>query len=98
MKNLKLAIVAISFGVAGAAFAQAPGGPPGGGTPNPLMVAMQTACKADQDKLCAGKAGPDMFMCMQENASKLSKDCSDASAKLMASMPAGGPRGGPPPR
>jgi hypothetical protein len=91
MRNLKLAIVAISFAVAGAAFAQAPGGPPGGGPPNPLMVAMQAACKADQDKLCAGKAGPDVRACMQENASKLSKECGDARAKLIASMPAGGP-------
>jgi hypothetical protein len=92
MRNLKLAIVAISFGIAGAAFAQAPGGPPGGGPPNPLMAAMIQACQADMAKVCAGKQqGPDMRACMEANASQLSKECNDARAKMMAAMPAGGP-------
>jgi hypothetical protein len=39
------------------------------------------------DKLCADKHGPDMRQCMQDNASKLSKECADARAKLAASMP-----------
>lgn len=94
MKSLKLAIVAISFGIAGAALAQAPGGgPPGGGAPNPAMAAMRAACQADMDKLCSGKQGPEMGQCLRDNASKLSKECADARAKMPAP-----PAGGPPPR
>ena len=93
MKQLTLALVALSFGVAGAAFAQngPPPGGPGGPGGNPAFAAVRAACQADQEKLCAGKQGPDARQCMTDNVSKLSKECADARAKLAASMPAGGP-------
>jgi hypothetical protein len=94
MKTLKLALVALSFGMAGAAFAQnggpPPGGGPGGQAGNLAFAAMRTACQADIDKLCSGKQGPDMRQCMTDNASKLSKECADARAKLASAMQGGG--------
>jgi hypothetical protein len=89
MKHLKVALVAISFAVAGAAYAQNGGGG-GAGTPSPTMVAMQAACKADIDKLCAGKQGREMGQCLTQNAAALSKPCTDARAKLAAERAAAG--------
>jgi hypothetical protein len=90
VKSLKMAIVAISFGMAGAAFAQNGGPPGGGGGQSPEVVAMRAACQADIDKLCAGKQGREMGQCLTENAAKLTKPCADARAKLAAARAAGG--------
>jgi hypothetical protein len=87
MKHLKVALVALSFAAAGAAYAQQG---PGGGPPSPEMTAMRAACQADAEKLCAGKQGREQGQCLRDNEAKLSKPCADARAKLAAARAAGG--------
>jgi multidrug efflux system membrane fusion protein len=67
---------------------------PGGAAPSPEMLAarqaMMTACAADAKTLCAGQEGREMFMCMRENADKLSQGCKGAMAKMPHRRPAAG--------
>jgi len=46
-------------------------------------AALESACKADFEKLCAGVApgGGRIIKCLQENADKLSAPCKSALAK-----------------
>ena len=48
------------------------------------------ACMADMKKLCSGKQGPQAFMCLRENAAKISPACKTAMA---AARSGGGSRG-----
>ncbi len=98
MKSVTMALAALAFGVAGAAFAQSSGPPPGGpgGAPrDPAFAAMREACKADADKFCAGKERGERRQCMMDHEKDLSQGCKDARAKLPPPS-AGGWGGGPP--
>jgi len=93
---MKLSLLAglAALSLAGAALAQEPAPPPGGGQgPSPEMQAarqaMRAACAADFQSLCSGKAGREAMMCLRDNADKVSQGCKDAMAKM--------PRRGPPP-
>ena len=44
--------------------------------------AVTRACKAEGDRLCAGKTGQDMTQCLQSNKDKLGANCKDAVSKL----------------
>jgi multidrug efflux system membrane fusion protein len=80
----------------GPPLAGAGGGPP----PSPEMMAarqaMRQACAADARKLCPGKEGRDMFMCLRGNADQASGACKAAMAKAPRRGPDGGgaPAGG----
>ena len=86
--KLQIATTLAALAIAGAAFAQQPGG---GGGPSPEMqaarAAMREACAADMQKLCEGKQGREAFMCMRDNADKASQACKDAMAKMRAAAP-----------
>ena len=53
---------------------------------------MMLACAADMKKLCNGKQGREAFMCLRENADKVSGACKAAMAKMprRPQPPAGG--------
>lgn len=59
-------------------------------------AAMQKACGDDIKKVCAGAQGRAIFMCLNDNADKLSPAC-QAARKAMRSRRSGGGEGGPPP-
>jgi uncharacterized protein HemX len=44
--------------------------------------AVARACKADAQKMCAGKTGQEMQQCLKTNQAKLSSNCKDAVSKL----------------
>jgi len=44
--------------------------------------AMMQACAADAKSLCAGSEGRELFMCLRENAEKVSGPCKAAMAKM----------------
>jgi multidrug efflux system membrane fusion protein len=44
--------------------------------------AVQQACAADAKSLCAGQEGRELFMCLRQNADKLSGPCKAAMAKM----------------
>jgi hypothetical protein len=48
------------------------------------------ACAADLKSLCAGKEGREQFMCLRENADKLSGPCKAAMAKMPRRQRPGG--------
>ncbi|MGH6909193.1 MAG: hypothetical protein ACREEG_03325, partial [Phenylobacterium sp.] len=53
--------------------------------------AMLQACAADAKSVCAGQEGRELFMCLRENADKLSGPCKAAMAKMpRRQRPAGG--------
>jgi hypothetical protein len=87
--KLTIALTVAAFALAGSAYAQAP-------APSPEMQAareaMMKACAADMKTLCDGKEGREAFMCLRENAEKVSQPCKDARAKLRppGAPPAGG--------
>jgi hypothetical protein len=93
--KIQIATTIAALALAGAAFAQQPGGGGGGQAPSPEMQAarqaMREACAADMQKLCADKQGREAFMCLRENADKVSQGCKDAQAKMrsLAPPPAG---------
>jgi multidrug efflux system membrane fusion protein len=80
---------------AGAAQAAKAGGQSGGGfSPSPEMAAafaeVRKACASDNAKLCPGKEGRDLMMCIHENSDKLSAGCQAARAKMPHRPPGGG--------
>ncbi|HEX3888244.1 MAG TPA: efflux RND transporter periplasmic adaptor subunit [Phenylobacterium sp.] len=80
---------------AGAAPAASAGGQSGGGfSPSPEMAAafaeVRKACASDNTKLCPGKEGRDLMMCIHENSDKLSAGCQAARAKMPHRPPGGG--------
>ena len=82
MKLTTLALVAALTAAGGAAWAQAPG--PGADA----RAAVQAACKADLDTLCAGKTGREAMQCLRAAApDKVSAPCKDAMSKLPARRP-----------
>jgi hypothetical protein len=83
MKTLHLVLAALSFGLAGAAFAQNAAPP----TDNPAYVAMVQACKTDVEKFCPGKEGLDQRQCMMAHEKSVSKACTDARDRFEASAP-----------
>jgi len=97
--KLHIAITVAALAMASASFAQqpAPGGGGGGGGAGAspevqaARAAMREACAADMQKLCADKQGREAFMCLRENADKVSQGCKDAQAKMRAAAqpPAG---------
>jgi hypothetical protein len=94
--KIQIATTLAALALAGAAFAQQPGGGGGGGgqAPSPEMqaarAAMREACAADMQKLCADKQGREAFMCLRENADKVSQGCKDAQAKMRSLAQPGG--------
>ena len=98
--KLQIATTLAALALAGAAFAQQPppggGGGPGGGSPEMQAArqAMMQACAADMKSLCADKQGREAFMCLRDNADKLSQGCKDAQAKMRAARQAAGGGGG----
>lgn len=95
MKLRLMTFMAVSA-LAGAALAQAPGGPPGGGQgPSPeaqaARQAMLKTCEADAKTLCSGKAGRELMMCLRENSEKVSAPCKEAMSKIPVGPP-GPPR------
>ncbi len=89
--KLRIAITAAALAAfaAGSAYAQ----------PSPdIQAAIQgvmQACQADSAKLCEGKQGREMFMCLREKEAQASQPCKDAMAKLPARRPQGqAPAGG----
>jgi multidrug efflux system membrane fusion protein len=78
----------------GAAPASAGGQGGGGFAPSPEMAAafaeVRKACASDNAKLCPGKEGRDLMMCIHENSDKLSTGCQAARAKMPHRPPAGG--------
>jgi hypothetical protein len=68
---------ALLAGSAATAFAQDAGAPPAGG-------GRMMACRADMQKFCADKTGPDRRACMMANKDKLSDGCKSAIAARMA--------------
>jgi len=94
--KLHIAITVAALAMASASFAQqpAPGGGGGAGVSPEVQAAraaMREACAADMQKLCADKQGREAFMCLRENADKVSQGCKDAQAKMRAAAqpPAG---------
>jgi hypothetical protein len=73
---------ALLAGSAVTAFAQDAGAPPPGG-------GRMMACRADMQKFCADKSGPDRRACMMANKDKLSDGCKSAMAARMAAHPQG---------
>ena len=52
---------------------------------------MKKACAADNQKVCPGLEGRDLFMCIRENHDKLSGGCKAAIDKMpRRPQPAGG--------
>ena len=45
------------------------------------LDAVLRACKADLEKLCPGKNGPDAVACLKSNDEKLSSECKEAVSK-----------------
>lgn len=87
--KLKIAIALGALSILGGAVAQAQQP-----EPSPEMQAarqaMREACAADFKTLCDGKTGREAFMCLRENAEKVSQPCKDAMAKMMSvARPAG---------
>ena len=78
------------------AHVQLPGDKPvagggGGGGQGGARAALMKACAADLKSLCAGKEGREQFMCLRENADKVSPTCKAALAKMpRRQRPAGG--------
>jgi multidrug efflux system membrane fusion protein len=72
------------------AAAQADGAPARSPEMAAARKAVMQACAADAKTLCAGQEGREMFMCMRENADKLSQPCKDAMAKMPHRRPQGG--------
>lgn len=72
MKQTYLAVIA-AFVVSGHAQAQAV---------SAAEKAVARACKAEGDRLCAGKTGQEMTQCLQSNKEKLGSNCRDAVSKL----------------
>ncbi len=64
--------VAMGLLASGAAFAQTPPAPGGGGG--------MAACREDAQKFCSDKTGPDRRACMEANKDKLSDACKAARA------------------
>jgi hypothetical protein len=89
--KLQIATTIAALALASAAFAQPGGGGGGGGQASPELQAarqaMREACAADMQKLCEGKQGREAFMCLRENADKVSQGCKDAQAKMRAAAP-----------
>ena len=87
MKFINLVVVsALAVGSLGVALAQQP---PAGGGGGGRGAALRAACGADIQTNCAGKQGPEIRQCLNDNKAKLSADCSTALANLPA-PPAGG--------
>ena len=86
MRSIVLAFAAAAATVllAGAAGAQPAPGQGGGPSPEmrALFQAMREACQTDATRLCPGKGGREMMMCLRENADKLGAPCKDAMSKL----------------
>ncbi|HEY0105351.1 MAG TPA: hypothetical protein VGB91_04650, partial [Rhizomicrobium sp.] len=55
-------------------------------------AAMRKVCGPDLAKYCAGKTGPDMFMCLRQNRDSFSDTCQAALKKMRRG--GGGHRGG----
>ncbi len=81
---LALAAAAAALALAGAAGAQPAPGQGGGPSPEmrALFMAMREACQSDATRLCPGKGGREMMMCLRENTDKLGAPCKDAMSKL----------------
>ena len=83
--KLRIATTLAALALAGAAFAQQPGGG-GGQAPSPEMQAarqaMMQACSADMKTLCDGKQGREMMQCLRGSADKVSAPCKDAMSKM----------------
>jgi membrane fusion protein (multidrug efflux system) len=66
----------------------------GGPTPTPQMITarrtMMQACGADMQKHCAGQQGREAFMCLRENAAKVSAACQTAMANARAAAAGAG--------
>ncbi|MDB5424649.1 MAG: hypothetical protein JWQ29_2065 [Phenylobacterium sp.] len=81
-------IVLAALSVGSAALAQ------GGGGLSPEVHAardaVRQACAADATRLCEGKAGREVMMCMRDNADKLSGPCKEALAKMPPRQPRAG--------
>jgi hypothetical protein len=97
--KLSSLIVITALAGAGAAYAQPPGGGPGGGNVPPEVqaarAAMQTACAADMTSLCAGKApGREANQCLRDAGPKVSPGCAEAMSKVPAQGNRGGGGGG----
>jgi hypothetical protein len=85
MKFIKLVVVsALAVGSLGVALAQQP--PAGGGGGGGRGAAIRAACGADIETNCAGKQGPEIRQCLNDNKAKLSAGCSTA----LAAAPGGG--------
>ncbi len=81
MKLISLTLAAALTLAASGAWAQAPGGD--------ARAAVQAACKADMDTLCAGKTGREAMQCLRAAPDKVSAPCKDAMSKMPAPRPAG---------
>ena len=89
MKFMNLVVVsALAIGSLGVALAQQP---PAGGGGGGRGAAIRAACGADIETNCAGKQGPEIRQCLNDNKAKLSAGCSTA----LAAAPGGGGRATP---
>lgn len=75
------------------------GGPTGGFTPSPQMLAarqaMRQACGADLQRLCPDMQGREAFMCLRQKAGQASAACQAAMSQMRRRGPDGGaPAGG----
>ena len=88
MKFTNLIVVsALAIGSLGVALAQQPPAAPGGGAPGGGRgAALRAACGTDIEANCAGKQGPEIRQCLNDNKAKLSAGCSTA----LAAAPGGG--------
>jgi hypothetical protein len=85
---MKLSVIVMAASLLGAMAAQAQDA----ASPEHLAVreATHKACATEEQSLCGGKQGREIFQCLREHNDKLGAGCKDAMTHLT-------PQGGPPP-